>query len=418
MKVSILGLGYIGLPTAALIASKGINVLGIDINEDIVNKVNKGVLHFSEPDLDKLLRNVVDSGFLRASTSTEKSDIFVITVPTPITKDKKSDISFVVSAVESIAPVLEEGNLVILESTSPVGLTEECVDILREKRPDLKFPEYTASKDIENIYVAYSPERVLPGKILEELIQNDRVIGGISEKSTEKAKSFYEIFVKGKCLLTNSRTAELCKLTENSFRDVNIAFANELSLVADHHNIDVWELIELANHHPRVDILSPGPGVGGHCIAVDPWFITESAPDQARLIRQARIINDDKPAFVIKKLEEAVKSLDIDKSFISVASLGISFKSNIDDLRESPAIEIAQEINAMEFMNHFIVEPNIEELPDTLISFNSSLVNLEHGILNADILLILVAHNEFHNIDRSILIDKYVIDTVGLFKNS
>jgi len=417
MKVSIIGLGYIGLPTSVLIASKGVNVLGIDINQDIVNKVNQASLHFYEPDLEKLIKSVIDSGKFNASTTPEASDVFVITVPTPITDEKKSDLSYVISAIESIAPVLEKGNLVILESTSPVGLTENCVEILAKLRPDLIFPEYFQTSGAEDVFVAYSPERVLPGKILQELVQNDRVIGGISEKSAKKAKSFYDLFVKGECFLTNSRTAELCKLTENSFRDVNIAFANELSLLAEHHAIDVWELIELANCHPRVDILKPGPGVGGHCIAVDPWFIVESAPDQAKIIKQARIVNDQKPDFILNKVLEATELLRKDNSDISVASLGLSFKPNIDDLRESPAVEIAQTINSMGFRHQYLVEPNISNLPDLLISNTSSLEGLENSISNADIVLILVDHKEFKNIDGNTLIKKIVIDTVGLLRN-
>lgn len=416
MKVSVIGLGYIGLPTATLIASRNIDVIGIDINQDIVDSLNCGNTHFHEPDLDKLVASTVSSGKLRASSKAEPSDIFVITVPTPINHDKTCDASYVFSAVELIAPVLQPSNLVILESTSPVGLTEKCVDLLSSLRKDLKFPTYQDNSIIEDVHVAYSPERVLPGKILSELVKNNRVIGGVTDLSAQKALEFYSIFVQGECIKTNSRTAELCKLTENSFRDVNIAFANELSLICDQKNIDVWELISLANHHPRVNILSPGPGVGGHCIAVDPWFIVEDAQDNANLIKQARLINDNKPDFVIDKVKQMVDLMDQDISEINISTMGIAFKPDVDDLRESPAIEIAHRINKMGFKNQFISEPNIEMLPKILVEDNCSLSSFKEAIEYADIILILVKHKQFMALEKLNLEKKNIIDIIGIMR--
>jgi UDP-N-acetyl-D-mannosaminuronic acid dehydrogenase len=412
MIVSVIGLGYIGLPTAALIASKGIDVIGVDVNRHIVDTVNKGKIHIIENDLDDLVYSAVQSGYLTASMSPKKSDVYIIAVPTPFMDDHKPDLSFIKSASKLIAKFLESGNLVILESTSPVGTTEKMMEWIREDRPDLSFPD--SNDDIQSdIFIAHCPERVLPGSIIKELVSNDRIIGGISQKCSEKARNFYEKFVKGVCLLTDSRTAELGKLVENSFRDVNIAFANELSLICDKLNINVWELIKLANHHPRVDILKPGPGVGGHCIAVDPWFIVDSAYNESKLIRAARQVNDNKPLFVIEKFIQSLNELDKNKEEITIACLGLTFKSDIDDLRESPALEIVKKINQMGLGIVNIVEPNINLLPECLTSAN--LLDLTSAINTSDIVLLLVDHSEFKNIDLSSLSEKHIIDTRGIW---
>ncbi len=412
MIVTVIGLGYIGLPTAALIASKGIKVVGVDVNHHIVNTINKGKIHIVEPDLDILVRSSVQSGNLRATTETEKADIFIVAVPTPFQGDHKPDLSYIKSTAKAIAPVLGKGNLVILESTSPVGTTEKLTEWMSEERPDLSFPEFGINR-IADVALAHCPERVLPGNVVRELVENDRIVGGMTTQCAEKAREFYNIFVKGDCLITDSRTAELSKLVENSFRDVNIAFANELSLICDKLNLDVWELIKFANHHPRVNILQPGPGVGGHCVAVDPWFIVDSAPDEAKLIKLARLVNDEKPNFVIKKINQAVSKISKVVPELSIASLGLSFKPDIDDLRESPALEIAKKVSKMGFKKHYIVEPNINDLP---VEFNpqfAELVELEKALTSSDILLLLVDHVPFKEINLSLLSGKQVIDTRG-----
>lgn len=412
MKVSIIGLGYIGLPTAAIIASQGVKVAGIDLNKDIVDTINAGKVHIIETDLERLVSSTVESGNLSASNKLTQSDVFVIAVPTPFSSNHKPNLSYIKSATSEISKVLEKGNLVILESTSPVGTTEKLLEWLSGERPDLTFPNSNLKID-SDIHIAYCPERVLPGRVIKELVHNDRIIGGISLKCSEKAKLFYEVFVKGKCLLTDSRTAEMCKLVENSFRDVNIAFANELSLICDKLDINVWELIKLANHHPRVDILKPGPGVGGHCIAVDPWFIIDSAPDEANLIRTARVVNDNKPSFVIEKLNRTLFEMSVGKEEVSIACLGLSFKPDIDDLRESPALEIVKKICQMGLGSVNIVEPNIHELPESLSS--SNLLDLKSAISSSEIILLLVDHFDFINIDFSILSGKHIIDTRGIW---
>jgi len=332
-----MGLGYIGLPTASLLATKGNHVLGVDINPLTVETINRGEIHIVEPDLDILVRSAVHSGNLKAALVPEGADIFILAVPTPFKDDHIPDISYIEAATRTIAPYLVSGNLFILESTSPVGTTERVRDILTEERPDL-FPLQSKSSNSPSIYIAHCPERVLPGQILRELISNDRIIGGIDQASRENTAEFYRTFVSGDVFVTDARTAELAKLTENAFRDVNIAFANELSLICDRLGINVWELIELANHHPRVNILQPGPGVGGHCIAVDPWFIVNAAPEESRLIRTAREVNDCKPGWVIDKVK--VKARRFNNPVIGC--LGLTFKANIDDLRESPALDITQ----------------------------------------------------------------------------
>lgn len=409
-KVVVVGLGYIGLPTAAVIASHGVKVVGVDISEKAVNTINEGKIHIIEPDLDAIVDSVVHKGFLKAQTTPVKADYFVIAVPTPFKGNHEPDLSYVKSAAESIAPFLEKGNTVILESTSPVGTTEQMSKWLASLRSDLSFPDQTGKE--QDVFIAYCPERVLPGKVLHELISNDRVIGGISTKCSEKAKTFYQIFVKGDCIITNARTAEMCKLTENSFRDVNIAFANELSVLCDKFGINVWELIGLANRHPRVDILRPGPGVGGHCIAVDPWFIVDSAPKESRIIHTARLVNDYQPHYIINK----IKCLTEKFTNPSIACLGLAFKKDIDDLRESPAIEIVRHLLKEKFGKLLVVEPNIKKLPEKLHNENIEFCGLADAIARADIVVVLVDHKEFFNIDKSVLRGKYVIDTRGILE--
>ena len=416
MIVAVIGLGYIGLPTAALIASKGIKVVGVDVNHHVVNTINEGKIHIVEPDLDILVRSSVQSGNLRATTETEKADIFIVTVPTPFQGDHKPDLSYIISAAKAITPVLEKGNLVILESTSPVGTTEKLMEWMREERPDLFFPEF-GSNSIVDVSVAHCPERVLPGNVVRELVENDRIVGGMTTQCAEKAREFYNTFINADCLLTDSRTAELSKLVENSFRDVNIAFANELSLICDKLNLNVWELIKFANHHPRVNILQPGPGVGGHCIAVDPWFIVDSVPEDARLIHTAREVNNEKPKFVLKKIEQAVTVIGREYSEISIASLGLTYKPNINDLRESPALEIVQGIELMGFSKQFLVEPNIEHLPNCLDTKKTELVELEMAIVKANIVVLLVDHEQFKEMDLGLLTGKQLVDTRGVWIN-
>lgn len=412
MNVAVIGLGYIGLPTAALIASKGIKVLGIDVNEDVVNTINRGKIHIVEPEIDVLVKSAVQNGNLRATSIPDKADVFILAVPTPLQSNNEPDLSYIKSAAEAIAPFLEKGNLVILESTSPVGTTQKLIEWMRQERRDLSFPELGV-KDIFDVFIAYCPERVLPGNVVSELVENDRIIGGMTAHCSEKAHDFYNNFIESECLITDSRTAELSKLVENSFRDVNIAFANELSLICDTLNLNVWELINLANHHPRVNILQPGPGVGGHCIAVDPWFIVDSTPEEARLIKMARIVNDDKPKFVINKIHQAISKSSLNVSSLSIASLGLSFKPDIDDLRESPALEIAVQISKMGFKKNYIVEPNIIGLPIEFDEKFSELVDLEKALALSDIVVLLVDHASFKNTNLSLLSGKKIIDTRG-----
>jgi UDP-N-acetyl-D-mannosaminuronic acid dehydrogenase len=410
-KVCIIGLGYIGLPTAAAFASRGLQVLGVDVNPQIVETVNAGNVHIEEPDLDIVVRSVVLSGNLRAALCPETADAFIVAVPTPFKDDHKPDLSYIKSAADSLAPVLRKGNLVILESTSPVGATEQLGAWLAERRPDLRFPQ--PGQTDADIHLAHCPERVLPGQVLTELVENDRVIGGTTAQSIELATALYKTFVKGDCVPTDVRTAELAKLTENAFRDVNIAFANELSLICDRLGIDVWELISLANRHPRVNILQPGPGVGGHCIAVDPWFIVDSAPEQARLIHAARTVNDSKPGFVVDKIRAATKGLH--KPI--VACLGLAFKPNIDDLRESPAVEVVRRIAGSADTLILAVEPHVQELPEELRMLpNVRLVSAEDAVAQAPVIAMLVDHEAFRLIDRRLLAGKAVVDTRGFWR--
>jgi len=408
-RISVIGLGYIGLPTAAVIASRGIEVVGVDVFQQAVDTINQGNIHIIEPDLDIVVKSVVTTGKLRATTIPEKADAFLIAVPTPLNNKHQPDISYIEAASKTIAPVLEKGNLVILESTSPVGTTEKLADWLAEARPDLSFPQQ--AYEMADIKIAHCPERVLPGYVLQELVANDRVIGGMSRKCSEFATELYQIFVRGECINTNARTAELSKLTENAFRDVNIAFANELSIICDRLKIDVWELINLANRHPRVNILKPGPGVGGHCIAIDPWFIVDSVPNEARLISTAREINDGKPSYVLEKIRTAADEF---KRPV-IACLGLAFKADIDDLRESPALDITQQILDQGIGEVLVVEPNIKTLPKALSEKGGKLVKLSEALENANTIVGLVNHKEFKKIPANTLNTKVVIDTCGIW---
>jgi UDP-N-acetyl-D-mannosaminuronic acid dehydrogenase len=406
-KIEVVGLGYIGLPTAAVFADQGVEVVGIDTKADVVEKVRQGKAHFGEPNLDALVRRVVESGKLRASLEHEEADAYLIAVPTPLRANHHPDITFVEAAAASIAPKLKAGDLVILESTSPVGTTEKISAIMGAARPDLSFPHQKG--ELSDIRVAHCPERVLPGRILEEVVNNPRVIGGITRKCAQLALSLYQIVVKGECHVTNARTAELSKLTENAFRDVNIAFANELSVICDKQSINVWELIRLANLHPRVNILRPGPGVGGHCIAVDPWFIVDGAPEDARLIRASREINDGKPDFVVEKIRQ--RAADLRQPVI--ACLGLAYKADVDDLRESPAVEVVKKLGGANLGKILVVEPHVNKLPHELDSPNLHLADFEVAVKSANLIVLLVAHRAFMHVDRDMLKDKFVIDTVG-----
>lgn len=414
MIVSVIGLGYIGLPTAAILASKGISVKGIDNNKNLVNQISKGHLHIVEPHLDEIVQKEINKG-LNIFDSPKKADIFIIAVPTPFKQSRKPDLSYIKKAIEDIAPVIQKGNMIILESTVPVGTTEKLIDWLNIERPDLVFPASWNDNSSFDVNIAHCPERVMPGDIINELVNNDRIIGGISYKCGERARNFYNIFVEGECIVTNSRTAELCKLAENSYRDVNIAFANELSLISDSLGINVWELIKLANRHPRVDILKPGPGVGGHCIAVDPWFIVDSAPNDSKLIHQARLVNDSKPNLIYKKIKQAVEKINKETSELTVACLGLSFKPDIDDLRQSPAMQIAKEIESMDFKKCFVCEPNIKKLPASFNSKKTELINIDERLFNADIVVLLVDHKEFYKINLSKLDGAQIIDSRGIW---
>lgn len=409
-RISVVGLGYIGLPTAALIATQGYSVCGVDINENVVNTVNGGGVHIVEPELDSAVKSAVSSGYFKASTAVEEAEVFVIAVPTPfIEEDKSPDISYVLSAVKSIAPVLKKGDLVLLESTSPVGTTKKIRNLLAELRTDLNFAQQY--EDQSDVLIAYCPERVLPGRVLHELVNNDRVVGGINQEAAKKAKEFYKLFVKGECFLTDSSTAEMVKLTENSFRDVNIAFANELSMICDEQGINVWELISLANRHPRVSILEPGPGVGGHCISVDPWFIVDSSPEKAKLIRTSREVNDSKPIYVIEQVMEKVKAFESAK----VACLGMAFKPDIDDLRESPSLGIVEKL-VESGVYVLAVEPNVTQLPPSLVDKKNVVLNdLNDAVAEADIVVMLVSHKEFKSFPKAKLEGKIVIDTKGVW---
>jgi UDP-N-acetyl-D-mannosaminuronic acid dehydrogenase len=408
--ISVVGLGYIGLPTAAAFAARRKRVIGVDVNPHAVDTINRGAIHIVEPELDMLVHAVVSQGFLRATTAPEPADAFLIAVPTPFAEGHKPDLAYIEAASRAIAPVLKKGDLVVLESTSPVGATELVARWMAEMRPDLSFPQQAG--EASDIRVAHCPERVLPGHVIRELVENDRVIGGMTRRCGEAARALYQIFVTGNCVLTDARTAEMCKLTENAFRDVNIAFANELSLICEQLDINVWELIRLANRHPRVNILQPGPGVGGHCIAVDPWFIVDSAPETARLIRTARIVNDGKPHHVLDRIARATTRF---KEPV-VACLGLAFKADIDDLRESPALGIVRELAERGIARVLAVEPNIAVLPPSLVG-KAELCGLHDAIAVADVIVILVDHTPFKRVDPVRLQAKVVIDTRGLLSH-
>jgi len=409
-RVCVVGLGYIGLPTAATLASRGLDVVGVDVNEHAVNTINQGKVHIVEPELDVLVRAAVLSGNLRAVTKPERAQAFIIAVPTPFKNGMKPDLSYVFAALEAIAPVLERGNLIILESTSPVGTTEALAQRLAELRPDLGTPTQRSCKG--GVHLAHCPERVLPGKVIRELVENDRIIGGYCPCCAAEAAGLYKLFVRGQIILTDDKTAEMAKLTENAFRDVNIAFANELSLICDGQGINVWELIRLPNRHPRVSILQPGPGVGGHCIAVDPWFIVDAAPEHARLIRTAREINDAKPRWVLDKILTRAERFKNPR----IACLGLAFKANIDDLRESPALKIAVELAQCCPGELLVVEPFIDALPAGFDgAANARLVDLDEALEAADLVVVLVDHDVFTAVPREALAEKIVIDTRGIW---
>ncbi|MFC3580122.1 UDP-N-acetyl-D-mannosamine dehydrogenase [Sphingomonas hylomeconis] len=409
LAVVVVGLGYIGLPTAAIIARTGAMVLGVDVTPSIVDTVNSGKVHIEEVDLDGLVSGVVARGSLRASMQIEPADVFVIAVPTPFADDHAPNIGYVLQAATTIATVLKAGDTVILESTSPVGTTEKVRDLLAELRPDLKVPGKTG--DIPDIAIAYCPERVLPGRILVELIDNDRVIGGITPRCARKALGFYKRFVRGACVTTNARAAEMTKLTENAFRDVNIAFANELSRVADTMEVDVWEVIRLANRHPRVNILSPGPGVGGHCIAVDPWFLVHADRENTPLIRTAREVNDAKVDYVIARAALIIEA----HPTLPVACLGLAFKANIDDFRESPALKVSS-VLAQRFGDRIhVVEPYADVLPAAFDGSGATLTDLDAAIEQCGIMIVLVDHDVFKSVPVDERGSKYVYDTRGIW---
>ncbi|PFG44335.1 UDP-N-acetyl-D-mannosaminuronic acid dehydrogenase [Isoptericola jiangsuensis] len=410
--VGVIGLGYIGLPTAAILASKDIKVVGVDVNPATVEAVNRGDVPFVEPDLATYVAGAVTQGTLRATSTPEPADAFIIAVPTPFAGDHEPDLSYIKAAAEAVAPQLRGGELLILESTSPPRATEKMADWILATRPDLSLD---GADGTAQIHVAHCPERVLPGRVMIELVTNDRIVGGLTPEAAERAKELYAVFCQGEILLTDAVTAEMAKLVENSFRDVNIAFANELSLIADKLDIDVWELIRLANHHPRVNILQPGPGVGGHCIAVDPWFIVDADPEQARLIRTAREVNDAKPAWVIEQVRKAVAGIETP----TVAALGLAFKADIDDLRESPARKIVADLaDVLPGSDVVVVEPHVDALPPELANRrNVRLANLADAVDEADTLVLLVDHQEFKSFDLAGAgaEDLRVVDTRGIW---
>ncbi len=410
-QVAVVGLGYIGLPTAAVLASYGWNVCGIDVSEKVVETVNAGGVHIEERDLDRLVREATESGRLTASIEVPTAHFYMIAVPTPLTDEKAPDISFVEAAARAIAPKILPGACVIVESTSPVGTTERVAQVIAELRPDLKLPVF-GSQEAGDIALAYCPERVLPGKIVRELVQNDRVIGGITPDCAERAKALYTSFVEGDCLTTNARVAETVKLTENSFRDVNIAFANELSVIADDLGVNVWDVIALANRHPRVNILQPGPGVGGHCIAVDPWFLVSSAPKVARLIRTAREVNDFKAVYSERRIRALLDAVPDGK----VALLGLAFKPDIDDFRESPAMEIALSLAKTRGQRLLLVEPFAESLPQGFAGTGAQLASLDDALETAEVVVVLVDHTAFKHLTPADLAGKLVYDTRGMMK--
>jgi UDP-N-acetyl-D-mannosaminuronic acid dehydrogenase len=411
-RIAVVGLGYIGLPTAAALATRGVNVIGVDVCESTINAVNRGEVPFAEPDLAVAVSGAVARGNLTAQKEMPEADVFILAVPTPFTEDHEADLAYVKQAAESVAPVLKGGDVVILESTSPPGATRKLSEWMAHLRPDLKFP--TDGLGRPDVFVAHCPERVLPGRIMIEIVTNDRVVGGLTRECADHAADVYRIFCQGEIALTDADSAELAKLAENAFRDVNIAFANELSLICDHLGLDVWEVIRMANRHPRVNILSPGPGVGGHCIAVDPWFIVGAAPEIAKLIRMARQVNDAKPHQVVDQVVERAQRL-VDPV---IACLGLTFKANVDDLRESPALQIVSELSSfLPNARILAVEPHVHGLPPALSSQpNVEIVETTVAIEKADIVLLLVGHAEFQDVRRTALHGKILFDTLGFWR--
>ncbi|WP_167203035.1 UDP-N-acetyl-D-mannosamine dehydrogenase [Actinomyces respiraculi] len=412
MRIAVIGLGYIGLPTAAVLARAGAEVVGVDVSERHVAAVNRGELPFVEDGLGEVVADAVRGGRLRAQQQTPPASVYIVAVPTPFkSAGHQADLSFIEAAARSIAPQLNGDELVVLESTSPPGTTERVAQVVLEERPDLSV-DGSGGRPV--VHFAHCPERVLPGQIMVEIVSNDRIIGGLTPRASELAREVYALFCEGELVLTDARTAEMTKLVENSFRDVNIAFANELSILCERLGIDVWELIGLANRHPRVSILQPGPGVGGHCIAVDPWFIVSALPQEARLIRAAREVNDSKPEHVLSAVLDTVAGTEEPV----VACLGLAFKADIDDLRESPAVGITKRLaQALPQGQIFAVEPNVEELPAALAELpNVRLDSVMGAIAAADVVVLLVDHKEFKNLDRSLLEGKQTVDTRGIWR--
>ncbi|WP_239100129.1 UDP-N-acetyl-D-mannosamine dehydrogenase [Phycicoccus sp. CSK15P-2] len=411
MTVAVIGLGYIGLPTAAILATNGVDVVGVDVSDRHVDAVNRGEVPFVEPDLATHVAGAVSQGRLRAQKDTPQADVYIVAVPTPFKDGYEADLSYIDAATDAIAPQLRGGELLILESTSPPGTTEHMARRVMAAREDLSLD---GSRSRPVVHVAHCPERVLPGRVMIELVTNDRIIGGLTPEAATRARDVYQVFCGAQLHLTDATTAEMAKLTENSFRDVNIAFANELSVIADRLGIDVFELIELANKHPRVNILQPGPGVGGHCIAVDPWFIVSAVPEEARLIRTAREVNDGKPEVVLRQVQERAERF---KDPV-VAALGLAFKPDIDDLRESPALGITTALaERLPEASILAVEPNIDTLPDALADrSNVSLTPVDDALEKADVVVLLVDHKEFKNVPRERLMEKVLIDTRGVWR--
>ncbi|SKB81825.1 UDP-N-acetyl-D-mannosaminuronic acid dehydrogenase [Arthrobacter sp. 49Tsu3.1M3] len=411
--IAVIGLGYIGLPTAAILATNGLDVIGVDVNQRTVDAVNEGRVPFVEPDLGIHVAGAVSQGRLKATTETPAADAFIVAVPTPFTAEKRADLSYIEAAARGIAPVLQGGELIILESTSPPGATRHLGEYIVSLRPDLSLD---GAEGRPAILLAHCPERVLPGKVMIELVTNDRIVGGITRRAADLAKDLYAVFCQGEILITDDVTAEMAKLVENSYRDVNIAFANELSVISEKLGINVWELIRLANHHPRVDILQPGPGVGGHCIAVDPWFIVAAAPAESRLIRAARTVNDEKPRWVLDQVRAAFAGLP---GNAEIAVLGLAFKANIDDLRESPAIDIAHGIaESMPATRINVAEPHIDSLPGRLQHRdNVRLVPLEEAVSRSALVVVLVDHDAVRALPAEALAGKLLVDTRGVFSS-
>ena len=417
MRVCLLGLGYVGLPTAVVLANNGMCVHGVDTNSFLIKKINDGTFTSTEPDLDLSVLSAVKSGNLEVSQVPVSAEVFIVAVPTPVLSDNSgADLSAVKKACKSLSKYLKPGNLIILESTVPVGTIDLMAEWISGVRGDLTFSNTNnKTKNSNRIYLAHCPERVFPGKIMRELIENDRTVGGIDIQSAQRASDFYSTFVKGRITLTNARTAELSKLVENAYRDVNIAFANEISLICDDLNVNVWDLIDLVNQHPRVNVLSPGAGVGGHCVAVDPWFIVASSPARSKLVRTSREVNDFKPNYVI----QSIKSIAENRGKLVIGCLGITFKRDVEDVRGSPALHIVETLAKDPNYEILVVEPNLMELPGSLSQFeNIKLVSLPQALKEAQLLALLVNHQDFYSIDQRHLVGKSIIDTCGVWRDT